>query len=335
MTTAPLTSKRPNAGFWSSARTFFLPVGSHIDPEGVRGYPIDLRVKAGSARGLPPQTLASGSLRVAITQYGLGCHERWLAGQGSQWLEAALSAGRYLLEIQETDGSWLHREALRHTFPLPPPWASGITQGQGASLLVRLHAETGDPELAAAAQLALSPLFTPQAEGGVRGELDGLPWPEEYPTTPQSHVLNGAIFALWGMRDVAVALGSVQAREQFDRGVESLASNLHRFDTGTWSLYSLFPHPILNRASSFYHDLHINQLTAMQLLAPRPEFEQIRERWAGYAASSYARAKAFAWKAAFRMLVPRNPRLARRASWTRAATTRQGEPRHRRHGGAR
>lgn len=315
--TEALTSKRPDAGFWSSVRSFFLPVGSQIDPEGVRGYPIDLRVKADSPRGLSPEMLASSGLHVDITQYGLGCYERWLAGQGSEWLEAALAAGRYLVGIQEPDGSWIHREPFPHTFPLAPPWASGITQGQGASLLVRLHAAAGEPDIAAAAKLALLPLFTPQAEGGVRGELGGLPWPEEYPTTPQSHVLNGAIFALWGIRDVAVGLASEDASEQFERGLDSLSLNLHRFDTGTWSLYSLFPHPISNRASSFYHDLHVNQLTAMQMLAPRPEFERMRDRWAAYAGSRSARAKAFAWKAAFRILVPRNRLFARTAPWTR------------------
>lgn len=312
-----VTSKRPDAGFWSSARSFFLPVGVQIDPDGVRGYPIDLRVKAEAPGGIGPEMLGPARLHVGVTQYGLGCYERWVAGQGREWLEAALSVGRHLVTIQEPDGSWMHREPFPHTFRLQPPWASGIAQGQGASLLVRLHAETGDPAFESAAQLALSPLSTPQADGGVCGELGGLPWPEEYPTKPQSHVLNGAIFALWGMRDVAVGLGCDEARRQFDRGVDSLAVNLERFDTGTWSLYSLFPHPISNRASSFYHDLHVNQLTAMQVLAPRPGFESIRNRWAAYARSRSSRARAFAWKAAFRVLVPRNRLLARAAPWTR------------------
>ncbi|HEY5189718.1 MAG TPA: D-glucuronyl C5-epimerase family protein, partial [Solirubrobacteraceae bacterium] len=172
-------------------------------------------------------------------------------------------------------------------------------------------------ELADAARLALAPLLTPQAAGGVRGELGGLPWPEEYPTSPQSHVLNGAIFALWGFRDVGLALADAEAATQFDQAIESLAANLHRYDTGSWSLYSLYPHPILNRASSFYHDLHVNQLAAMGLLAPRPEFEAMRGRWAAYADSASHRRKAFAFKAAFRILVPRNRLLARVAPWTR------------------
>jgi hypothetical protein len=312
-------SKRSNAGFWSSAKTFFLPVGSFIDPDGVRGYPIDMRIKSAVAEtSITPAMHGPGTLHVGLTQYALGCHERWLAGDGQQWLDAAVMTGRFLVEIQEPDGSWLHHEAFPHTFPLPPPWASGITQGQGASLLVRLYAHTGEERMAEAAKLALAPLYRPQAEGGVRGDLGGRPWPEEYPTTPQSHVLNGAIFALWGMRDVAVALDDGEARQQWELGLDSLVANLPRYDTGSWSLYSLFPHPIFNRASSFYHDLHVRQMTALMQLAPRPEFEATRVRWAGYAATRIGRSKAFAWKAAFRLMVPRNRHFARRAPWTRS-----------------
>ena len=310
------SSRLSSAGFWSSAGSFFLPVGEHIDREGVRGYPIDMRVKADSTAGPPPEDWGPGGLHVAVTQHALGCYERWLGGEGEQWLQASLTTARRLVTMQSPDGSWLHHEPFRHTFRLPPPWASGIAQGQAVSLLVRLHRETGDADLAASAELALAPLATPQAAGGVSGELGGLPWPEEYPTTPQSHVLNGAMFALWGMRDAAVGLGSSQARRQFDDGIDSLAANLHRYDTGSWSLYSLFPHPILNRASSFYHDLHVNQLTAMQLLAPRPEFEATRRRWTAYSESRYSRATSFAWKVAFRLLVPRHPALSRALPWS-------------------
>lgn len=322
--TSNSTSRRSNAGFWSNAKTFFLPVGQHIDADGVRGYPIDMRVKAQSAKGLPAEYWSENlenALHVGATQYALGCYERWLWGDGEEWLEAALSTARRLISLQSPDGSWRHRRPLPHTFPLPPLWASGITQGQGASLLVRLHQETDEAELADAATRALVPLTTPQAAGGVQGELGGMPWPEEYPTTPQSHVLNGAIFALWGFRDVAVGLGDARAGQNFDEGLDSLARNLHRYDTGSWSLYSLFPrHPIRNRASSFYHDLVVNQLTAMRQFAPRPEFEATRLRWAGYATSRYSQLSSFAWKAAFRLIVPRNPRAARALPWSRIWT---------------
>lgn len=317
----PSTARRSEAGFFSTSRTFLLPIGELIEPEGVRGYPIDMRIKAESAE-FPPPSMSLESLHINAIQYGLGCYERWLAGDGGEWLEAALAAGRYLLGAQDAGGTLWHGQALLHTYHLPPPWCSGLAQGEAASLLVRLHLETSEVEFAKGARLALRPLFTPIAEGGVRGDLEGTPWPEEYPTNPPAHVLNGAMFALWGMRDVAVGLGDDEAAREFETGIDSLVANLPRYDTGYWSLYSLFPHPVPNVASSFYHALHVSQLEAMYRFVPRPEFESTRLRWKAYSESTVCRRRAFASKALFRVLVPRNRLLAHRMPWTRAAHAR-------------
>ncbi len=195
---------------------------------------------------------------------------------------------------------------------------SGLAQGEGASLLVRLHLETGEDRFADGALRALAPLSVAQDEGGVRGDLGGHPWPEEYPTTPQSHVLNGAIFALWGFRDVAVGLSDADAGRAFETGLDVAGGESASVRHGHWSLYSLFPHPIRNRASSFYHALHVSQLTAMGQLAPRPELAPVRDRWQGYSDSALCRRRAFAHKAVFRLLVPRNRVLAHRLPWNRS-----------------
>jgi hypothetical protein len=317
MADAPNESRRSTAGFFSSAKSFFLPLGPAFDPAGVDGYPIDMRVKARSSSWPPPEMAGSMEFYVGVAQYGLGAYERWLAGDGEQWLAAARAAGAHLLSKQEPDGSWLHHKAFAHTFPLSPPWRCGMAQGEAASLLVRLHRTTGEDDLATAAKRALEPLSLSRAEGGVRALLDGRPWPEEYPTEPPSFVLNGAMFALWGLHDVGAALADADAARSFEEGVDSLAASLHRYDNGWWSLYSLYPHPVIGVASSFYHDLHITQLRAMDMISTRAEFEPTRTRWAAYASSPSNRRRAFASKAVFRMLVPRNRFLARRMPWTR------------------
>ena len=124
-------------------------------------------------------------------------------------------------------------------------------------------------------------------------------------------MLNGGIFALWGLYDVGAALGDDEIAREFEQGADTLAANLHRWDTGYWSRYDLFPHPVMNVASSFYHALHTSQLEAMQVIAPRPEFE------ARAAASHATRSaplnggRAFARKVLFRLAVPRNELLGR------------------------
>ena len=100
-------------------------------------------------------------------------------------------------------------------------------------------------------------------------------------------------------------------------GVDTLAGNIERWDTGYWSLYDLFPHPGLpNVASAAYHSLHIMQLRAMQIIAPRPELRDTVARFEGYEESRMNAARAFAEKALFRVITPRNRFLAHRAPWS-------------------
>jgi hypothetical protein len=271
----------------------------------------------------PPAGLTplEDQLHVDVIQWALGCYERHLAGEGERWLAGALKCGEHQLAIQERggsrDGGWTHCFPYPHSLPLPAPWLSAMAQGQGASLLVRLHAQTGDDRFAEAALWALKPFAVASEDGGVRGMLDGRAFPEEYPTQPASYVLNGAIFALWGVRDVAVGLNDSDARSRFLDGAQTLALNLHRWDTGRWSRYDLFPHPIPNPASSFYHALHISQLEAMDMFAPHEEYGRVGARFAAYAASARLRRLAFLNKCVYRMLVPRNRLLAHRLPWTR------------------
>ncbi|MDQ2760823.1 MAG: D-glucuronyl C5-epimerase family protein [Actinomycetota bacterium] len=252
---------------------------------------------------------------MSAAQFGLGCYERFIAGEGDAWFGAALGVGRYLVEQQESDGCWLNSEPFVHTVPLRAPWPCAMAQGECASLLVRLYLETGDPAFAEVALKGLQPLSRPRDQAGTCAWLNGAPWPEEYPTDPPSFVLNGAIFAWWGVRDVGVGLGDTAASEAFTAGVDVLAANLHRFDIGWWSMYCLRRYPIHPIASSFYHALHITQLEAMQALAPRAEIEAVRQRWAGYFESAWSCRRALLEKVLFRLVVPRNHLLGNRLPW--------------------
>jgi heparosan-N-sulfate-glucuronate 5-epimerase len=301
----------------SSANGLLLPLGLASDPTSVRGYPIDFRVKAESPKWTPPDGTPPGNEFVYVAQFGLGAYERWVMGEGEQWLQTAIEIARYLVAQQRTDGSWLNRADFEHTFPVKAPWRSGMAQGEGASLLVRVHTETGDATYADAARRALAPLGRAREDEGTLAWIDGRPWPEEYPTRRPSYVLNGAIFAWWGMRDVGVGLGDADATAAFETGVDTLAATLPRFDTGSWSVYSLYPHPVKNVASPFYHTLHITQLEATQRLAPRSEIEEIRRRWVAYRESPMLRRRAIAEKVLFRLVVPRNRLLGNRLPWLR------------------
>jgi heparosan-N-sulfate-glucuronate 5-epimerase len=293
-----------HGGFFSSARRFALLPGQHVVAGEARGYYIDLRMKSVDP-AWPPEWLPRARLWVPITQWGLGCFERYVSGEGEQWLAGAISAGRHLLTAQSSDGGLVHRHPYPHTFRLTPPWVSAIAQGQAASLFARLARETGEAAFAEGGARALRPLRVPASEGGAQALLGGRPWPEEYPTDPPSFVLNGGIFAVFGYHDASVVLGDADAARHFDESVETLARSVGRWDTGYWSRYDLYPHPVVNVASSAYHVLHTSQLQVLNLLAPRHELAAAASRFERYASSPPRCAYALARKALFRLLVPR------------------------------
>jgi heparosan-N-sulfate-glucuronate 5-epimerase len=300
--------------------SFTLPPGQHADDSGRRGYYVDFSEKADAPAWPPSWFPYPGYHRfMAVAQWGLGCFERYVSGEGDRWLDAAAAAGDQLVAEQQQEGTrfggWAEPFDYPHTYDVRGPWLSAMAQAQCSSLLVRLFGELGREPFAEAARSGLEPMRVSTSEGGVRAELDGGPFPEEYPTNPPAHVLNGAIFALWGYYDVAEALDDDVARRDFTEGVDVLAAAIDRWDNGYWSRYDLYPHVMANVASSAYHTLHVNQLTALQRLAPRPSLENARVRFLRYADSPTCRARAYGAKAAFRLLIPRNRRLAQRLPW--------------------
>ena len=256
-----------------------------------------------------------------MAQWGLGAFEHFLATEEERWLGAASAVGEHLMAVQERDGrlagGWVHGHDYPHTFPLRAPWLSAMAQGEGASLLLRLARTLEDERFADAARRAMLPMALGSASGGVLADLGGGPFLEEYPTDPPSYVLNGALFALWGCRDVHVALGDASAGALFAEGAGALVDHIGRWDTGWWSRYDLFTHPVPNVASSAYHSLHINQLTALDRMLPGAGLEPVIARFSRYSASRRNQVRATAAKVAFRLLVPRNPVLARKLPWTR------------------
>jgi heparosan-N-sulfate-glucuronate 5-epimerase len=284
------------------------PLGRFVATPAVRGYYLDFRVKTEVPTWPPPWFPFPGFHRfMGIAQWGLGAFERYVAGEGDAWLEAAARAAEHLVGEQQRSGplkgGWPEPFAYAHTFRTGANWLSAMTQGQCASLLVRVGEATNDDRLSTAAAAALHPLELDVAVGGVRSRLGDGVFLEEYPTDPPSHVLNGGIFALWGAYDVWRALGDTTAERIFGDATTTLAANMQRWDLGYWSRYDLYPHPVVNVASPSYHTLHIDQLTALDSLAPGCGFLEAARRFESYRASRSSRGHALARKVYFRVRV--------------------------------
>jgi len=244
---------------------------------------------------------------IAIAQWGLANYNLYCqTSDGARW-QKTLNAADWLtanLE-QNSHGLWVwnHHFAWEYRDTLKAPWYSGLAQGQGVSLLLRAHARAGDEKYQRAADKAFVALTRPIVEGGVlfEDEEKNL-WIEEYLVDPPTHILNGFMWALWGVFDYWLARSDAVAREIFDRGVETLVQNLTRFDTGYWSLYEQSGTRSKMLASPFYHQLHAVQLRVMSKLTGEVRFAAVAERWEGYARSSSNRARALVEKSIFKLL---------------------------------
>ena len=126
-------------------------------------------------------------------------------------------------------------------------------------------------------------------------------WIEEYLVDPPTHILNGFLWAAWGVHDFWLATGDVRAKELFARFTWTLRRNLDHYDLGFWSLYEQSGTRLKMVASPFYHRLHIVQLRIMEKMTSEKKFGEVADRWEAYARSPAKRAAALCYKSAFKL----------------------------------
>jgi heparosan-N-sulfate-glucuronate 5-epimerase len=243
---------------------------------------------------------------IAIAQYGLGNYNLFRRGGNAaqrdkvflaaDWLVGRLEQNPQGLAVWNHQFDWEYRERLR------APWYSALAQGQAISLLLRAHKESGKSRYIEAARSALACFFQPVSAGGVtftdeRGDL----WFEEYIVSPPTHILNGFIWAAWGIYDYCLATRDPAAQDLFARAVQTLLHNLDRYDLGFWSLYEQSGTWFPMVASAFYHRLHIVQLRVMHRLSGEKKFAQVADRWETYCHSATKRTRALCYKSAFKL----------------------------------
>ena len=243
---------------------------------------------------------------IAIAQYSLGNYNLWRRGSGEEAFHRFTAVADWLYRNLEVNDHglrvWMHHFDWEYRDRLIAPWYSGLAQGQGVSVLVRAWKETGNVKYIEAARDAMASFEKDTANGGVvyyddRGDF----WIEEYIVTPPTHILNGFIWATWGIFDYALATGDTSAVALFQKSMKTILANLPRYDTGYWSLYEQSGTLLPMIASPFYHRLHIAQLEVLYRLTGDPTFQSYAVRWRGYAQSGVRRTLATLQKVLFKL----------------------------------
>ncbi|KAG8196218.1 hypothetical protein JTE90_007943 [Oedothorax gibbosus] len=204
------------------------------------------------------------------------------------------AAANWLVNHQDDSGGWpnmVTRKLSNGMLELSPGWYSAMAQGQAMSLLTRAFKVTNDLHYLESALKAIQ-LFNVRSEhrGILTTFLGKYVWYEEYPTLPSSFVLNGFVYALFGLYDVQQSGSTHQlcreAGRLFQEGLVSLKKMLPLFDTGSGSVYDLRHFSLgtvpPNVARWDYHSTHVNQLLFLLTIHPDPTLKSVADRWAGY-----------------------------------------------------
>jgi len=244
---------------------------------------------------------------IAIAQYGLGNYNLYCRtgeeSRKSKFLDVADWLVENLEETPQRTKVWYHHFDWEYRDTLKAPWHSALAQGQGLSVLVRAHQETEESTFLEAANQAFDTFKKDVRNGGViYTDGGGYTWFEEAIVEPTTHILNGFMWASWGVYDYFLHTGDHTARILFNEAVKTLKDKLALFDAGFWSLYEQSGTRIKMLASPFYHSLHIVQLKVMHRLTGEPVFQDFADKWATYRASFIRRNLAVAYKAIFKIL---------------------------------
>jgi D-glucuronyl C5-epimerase C-terminus len=278
------------------------------------GYYNDLRVELGTSDPAEArrrlQALVADRDRAnhgAVAQLALGAWQ--MIGEDEAWLPVFAEGAAWLAAAMEEDGGLAYLFAMPHTYTIGAPWYSAMAQGQTASVFVRAALTLGEDSFAAAAERVVRPMVT---EGSsIIVETPEGPVLQEYPTQPPSHVLNGWMFALWGLYDVTILAErnghtAPEARRAFLDGTAALVRRVDLYDAGLgWSRYDLYPHRLTHVASPFYHRLHVALLNATADLTGEDALRDKAAVWNAADGRLPLRVAAVGRKAAFRLLYPR------------------------------
>ena len=224
---------------------------------------------------------------VTITQYGLLNYNFYLSTKDRKYSDRVIAVCDWLLEnIDKTAGAWYcnidyHCNVVDED--MQKPFCSSMVQGQAMSVLVRGYHLTKNEAYLECASKAINIIKTPVEEGGTFREVGGYSFYEEYPTKTPSLVLNGFIFALYGLYDFSVTdyAGAEVAKDLFGKGYTTLIKLLPLYDGGFCSRYSLSHitwKPNYN-TNPLYHPIHINQLIAINSIKKSSILEYFINEW--------------------------------------------------------
>lgn len=223
---------------------------------------------------------------VDVFQYGLGAYDLFIMTKENRYREKVRQCCQWSTRHQEDSGAWSN-----FFFKYPKNPYGAMAQGEAASLLLRGYKEFGDKSYLMAAKKAIDFMLLPlDSSGTTLYETDGDILLCEYTHLPI--VLNGWIFALWGLYDYTFFTDDYKYKDILRRTETALEKRLDMFNSHHWSMYDMSG----KMTSPFYHRLHIAQMQAMYQLTGKEVYDHYAQLWTARINNPVWKGMAFARK---------------------------------------
>lgn len=268
----------------------------HFDGEGIPIIPEYIDISSGKEKKFH-------YFPISIGQYGLAIYHTFLKEESQENKDRFLKVVKWFSESQEEDGTWRASVPVPK-FKLEAGWPSSMAQSRGISILLRGYQLTDNELYLKQAEKALDIFERKIDAGGILDFYKGNPYYEEYPSQPEApHVLNGMIFALFGLHEFS-RLGNKRAKKIFDEGIVTIENTLKNYDLGFWTKYDVadevfYGERNINACTAHYHNIHIKQLEVLYKTTGNEVVSQYLIKWKGYEKSKLNLLKAYFIKLKF------------------------------------
>lgn len=227
---------------------------------------------------------------IRIAQYALSQFGSWYAGGDEAARREFEIHASWLRDNQRTEDGIPGLYVFDFPWPkygAPAGWRSAMAQGEAISVLLRADAIMPGHGYATAAERASIPFRHAIDTGGVVWRERDATFLEEIANVHAPHVLNGCIFALWGIWELYESANETWLSALIEETLQTLRRWLDRFDNGWWSLYSLMRsgngHDHI--ATLKYHAFHIAQMHVLSRMFRDDIFAITADRWTEYLSS--------------------------------------------------
>jgi len=218
---------------------------------------------------------------VRIAQFALYQYDKLCEGS-KEAQQIFIDQAKYLISAQGEDGGYRYLQPNR-TYSANSGWLSGMAQGEAASVLLRAWALTGNEDYKIAALAALGPLRRDILAGGASYIRDGRVFFEEVAVPAFCHILNGHIYAAFGVWEACQSgIADEKLANLHNSAVKTLEEWLGHFDADGWSYYNLGIDDwgVRPLASLWYHQGHVAQLEVYSAMVGSRIFGDTARRWA-------------------------------------------------------